>query len=78
MRKESHIPDADLILAVDGEMSMLRKTRIRNHLTHCWTCRARMKEIEDTIRKAAAKHNSFLKELGLPLLPSNDPDPPGM
>ena len=27
-------------------------------------------EIEDAVRKAAAKHNAFLKELGLPLLPS--------
>lgn len=49
MRKESHIPDADLILAVDGEMSLLRKAQVQRHLVHCWTCRARMKEIEDTI-----------------------------
>jgi hypothetical protein len=28
MSKESHIPDADLLLAVDGEMSMLRKSKI--------------------------------------------------
>jgi type I restriction enzyme M protein len=25
--------------------------------------------IEETIREATAKHNAFLKELGLPLLP---------
>jgi hypothetical protein len=34
MSKESHIPDADLILAVDGEMSMLRKSQIHSHLVH--------------------------------------------
>jgi type I restriction enzyme M protein len=28
-------------------------------------------DIEKAIRKATAKHNKFLKELGLPLLPSN-------
>ena len=28
-----------------------------------------LKEIEKSIKKAAAKHNAFLKELGLPLLP---------
>jgi type I restriction enzyme M protein len=27
-------------------------------------------DIESAVQKAAAKHNGFLKELGLPLLPS--------
>ena len=31
-------------------------------------------EIEKAIQKATAKHNEFLKELGLPLLPSGDSD----
>ncbi len=35
---------------------------------------AELLEIEDSIRKATAKHNEFLRELGLPLLPSPDPD----
>ena len=30
---------------------------------------AEMVEIENTIQTATAKHNEFLKELGLPLLP---------
>jgi hypothetical protein len=30
----------------------------------------KLEEIEDAIRKSTAKHNGFLKELGLPLLPS--------
>jgi type I restriction enzyme M protein len=38
----------------------------------------KLEEIEAAIRKATAKHNGFLKELGLSPLPSNDPDPPGM
>ena len=29
-------------------------------------------EIEETIQKATSKHNQFLKELGLPTLPSVD------
>lgn len=32
-------------------------------------------EIENQIRTATAKHNEFLKELGLPQLPSGDPKP---
>jgi anti-sigma factor RsiW len=57
MSKESHIPDADLILAVDGEMSMLRKSQIHSHLVHCWTCHTRMKEIEDTIADFTRAYN---------------------
>jgi type I restriction enzyme M protein len=29
-----------------------------------------LKEIEETIQNATAKHNGFLKDLGLPALPS--------
>ncbi|OYV30131.1 MAG: restriction endonuclease subunit M, partial [Thiomonas sp. 20-64-9] len=29
-------------------------------------------DIEQSIRQATAQHNAFLKELGLPLLPSAD------
>ena len=37
-----------------------------------------LEEVEDAIRKSTAKHNEFLRELGLSPLPSNDPGPPGM
>jgi type I restriction enzyme M protein len=37
----------------------------------------KLEEIEDAIRKATMKHNGFLKELGLPPLPSTDPGRPG-
>jgi type I restriction enzyme M protein len=37
----------------------------------------KLEEIEETIRKSTAKHNAFLKELGLSPLPSNDAGPPG-
>jgi hypothetical protein len=70
MSKESHIPDAELILTVDGEMSMLRKMRIQNHLVRCWTCRARLKEIEDTIADfARAYHHGP----DIPLPPASAP-----
>lgn len=32
----------------------------------------KLEEIEETIRKSTAKHNEFLKELGLSPLPSKD------
>src|SRR5215831_1466548 len=49
MGNESHIPDQDLISAADGEISGRRKSQIEAHLAHCWTCRVRMKEIENAI-----------------------------
>ena len=33
---------------------------------------SRLVEIESAIHSATAKHNEFLQELGLPLLPSSD------
>ena len=38
---------------------------------------ARLVEIEAEIRGATAKHNAFLRELGLPVLPSSEPDSAG-
>jgi type I restriction enzyme M protein len=36
----------------------------------------RLVEIEHAIQTATAKHNEFLKELGLSMLPSADSSPP--
>jgi hypothetical protein len=44
-----HIPDSDLLLMADGELSAHRTTQVRTHLAACWSCRARMAEIEATI-----------------------------
>lgn len=38
------------------------------------TVNAELVDIEHSIQKATAKHNEFLKELGLPLLPSANGD----
>lgn len=36
-------------MAVDGELSRRRNSAVRRHLAHCWTCRSRMQELEETI-----------------------------
>lgn len=46
---EPHPSDQDLLLAADGELSRGRAKRVRKHLDACWSCRARMREIENTI-----------------------------
>jgi len=48
-KQEPHISDQDLMLVVDGELSRRRNYKVRRHLAHCWTCRSRMKELEETI-----------------------------
>jgi hypothetical protein len=47
--KDHHIPDHELILAADGEVSRWKRSAIQKHLVRCWTCRARVTEMERTI-----------------------------
>jgi hypothetical protein len=47
--EDVHISDPELLLMVDGELSTRRTAQVRAHLAACWTCRARMAEIESTI-----------------------------
>lgn len=50
MREKSfHIPDEDLLMAVDNELPAHRAVEVRAHLAACWNCRARVAEIEATI-----------------------------
>lgn len=46
---ELHPSDQDLLLAADGELSRRRAKRVRKHLNACWSCRTRLREIENTI-----------------------------
>ncbi len=48
-RQEIHVSDEELLLLEDGELPLSRSTEIRSHLEACWSCRTRVKEIEDTI-----------------------------
>lgn len=47
--KHAHISDQDLLMALDEEQSVTRRTEIRMHLARCWACRARSSEIEAMI-----------------------------
>jgi hypothetical protein len=49
LNKDPHISDEELLLHVDGELSGRRTTQVKSHLAACWSCRARMAEIEGTI-----------------------------
>ena len=56
--QDSHISDHDLLLTADGEVSDRRTAEVRAHLSSCWACRARMKDLEDTIADFIHAHQS--------------------
>ena len=57
MQNESiHVSDRDLLLAADGELGAGRAAEVRTHLEACWTCRARMKDLEDSIADFVHTH----------------------
>lgn len=58
--KDSHLPDADLLLAADGELPAQREREVRRHLKMCWTCRSRMAKLERTITEFADGYHGLL------------------
>jgi hypothetical protein len=60
LRENLHIPDQELLLAADGELSSRRASQVRAHLAACWDCRARKAEIEGTIADFARSHRQTL------------------
>jgi hypothetical protein len=61
-----HISDQDLLLAADGELPPRSLAKVQAHLVACWTCRARMREIDRTI----AEFVRVREELTPPLPPA--------
>jgi hypothetical protein len=55
-----HLSDQEMLLAVDGELSTHRAAEVHAHLAACWSCRARMAEIEATIADFARTHRQTL------------------
>ncbi len=55
-----HLSDADLLMFSDGELPKARATAIRQHLDSCWTCRARLQTLEQTITGFVRARNEAL------------------
>lgn len=53
---EAHLPDQVLLQAADGELEPAREVEVRRHLAACWSCRARLQEIERTIAEFVRAH----------------------
>jgi anti-sigma factor RsiW len=46
-REEFHLSDQELLQSADGELSTRAGGRIEAHLAACWSCRARLRSLED-------------------------------
>jgi len=55
-----HLSDEDLLLEAYGELSRRRSGQARAHLAECWSCRARMAELESTIAHFVRAHEASL------------------
>jgi hypothetical protein len=55
--KHIHIPDRDLIAAASGELETRRAAEVRDHVSACWTCRARSQQIEAAIAGFVRAHH---------------------
>ena len=61
LNQNAHLSDEELILAADDELSIARGSAVRAHLSACWTCRARMLEIQQTIADIVRVHRENLE-----------------
>jgi len=55
-----HPTDQDLLLCADGESSRRKATFVRRHLEACWSCRARMADMQLTIGDFVRVHQQGL------------------
>ena len=65
----THLSDEKLLLFTDGESSGWEEANIREHLAACWSCRLRMRELDDAIAEVARMH----RENAQPLPPHDGP-----
>jgi len=51
LKSDGHLSDDWLLLSIDGALSASNHSRVEEHVRACWTCRARMEQLEKTIRE---------------------------
>ncbi len=61
-----HLTDKQLLFYVDGELASGENARIRRHLEACWTCRAKLEDLQAAIKKIVDFRNQVL----LPMVPA--------
>jgi hypothetical protein len=63
--ENNHLTDEQLLMLVDGELSPKEAANARGHLETCWSCRAELEKIEETISTFV----EFRKKVQIPLSP---------
>jgi hypothetical protein len=56
LKEPSHLTDQEILLVIDGEASRRCGKQAHAHLTACWSCRARLRELEGTIADFVSLH----------------------
>ena len=64
-----HLSDQDLLLAADGELPQHEAARVNAHLASCWTCRARLRDVDNAIVDFIHARNQLMP----PLPPADGP-----
>lgn len=60
IKENAHLSDQQLLLKLEGELPARQEKLVRAHLEACWACRARCKDLDDTIAEVArAYRNQF-------------------
>ncbi len=59
MRPAPHIPDEDLIRALDGELGEPRAAEVDRHLHQCWDCRSRRDRLEAAVTAYMPVHHEI-------------------
>ncbi|HTQ55048.1 MAG TPA: hypothetical protein VMI94_11345 [Bryobacteraceae bacterium] len=57
-KEDTHLTDEQLLLSLEGELPARAEKRVRAHLGACWACRARRKELDDTIAGVVRAYQS--------------------
>jgi anti-sigma factor RsiW len=63
--ENEHLSEEQLLMFVDGELSSKQVSKVREHLETCWTCRAELEKVEETISLFV----EFRKKVQTPLNP---------
>jgi len=58
--EDPHLSDQQLLLSIEGELTPPEEKFVRHHLDACQKCRARGKELEDTISEFVLDYQSEL------------------
>lgn len=67
LKANAHLTDRQILLLADGELQSSDQHAARHHLDACWSCRARMAEMEGTIANFVHAYRGSLDEQLAPI-----------